>query len=88
VVVLSACEAGRSSVRWGEEAVGMTRVWLHAGAKAVVATPVIVADDDACVLLGAMHTGLAAGLGASEALAQAASETGIVAPFQVYGSGF
>ena len=88
VVVLSACEAGRSSVRWGEEAVGMTRVWLHAGARAVVATPVIVADDAACELLGAMHTGLATGLGASEALAQAAIETGIVAPFQVYGSGF
>src|SRR5699024_2580822 len=29
-VVLSACEVGRSTVRWGEEAVGMTRSWLHA----------------------------------------------------------
>lgn len=88
VVVLSACEAGRSSVRWGEEAVGMTRVWLHAGTRAVVAAPVIVADDAACDLLGAMHAGLATGLGVSEALARASVETGIVAPFQVYGSGF
>lgn len=87
-VVLSACEVGRSSVRWGEEAVGMTRVWLHAGARAVVAAPVVVADDDACELLSAMHEGLAAGHAPSVALAEASRRTGIVAPFQVHGAGF
>lgn len=88
VVVLSACEVGRSSVRWGEEAIGMTRIWLHAGTRAVVAAPVIVADDAACELLGAMHESLASGIPPSEALAEAASRTGIVAPFQVHGAGF
>ncbi|MFB7894030.1 CHAT domain-containing protein [Microbacterium sp. NPDC056044] len=88
VVVLSACEVGRSSVRWGEEAVGMTRVWLYAGVRSVVAAPVIVADDDACDLLAAMHEGLAAGQAPSEALAAASVRTGIVAPFQVHGAGF
>jgi CHAT domain-containing protein len=87
-VVLSACEVGRSAVRWGEEAVGMTRVWLHAGARSVVAAPVIVADDEACELLAAMHDGLAAGVSPSEALAAASERTGIVAPFQVHGAGF
>ncbi|WP_239066232.1 CHAT domain-containing protein [Microbacterium hibisci] len=87
-VVLSACEVGRSSVRWGEEAVGMTRVWLHAGARSVVAAPVVVADDDACELLGALHDGLAAGIPPSVALVQASERTGIVAPFQVHGAGF
>ena len=87
-VVLSACEVGRSSVRWGEEAIGMTRVWLHAGARAVVAAPVVVADDDACELLAAMHGGLAAGITPSEALAAASERTGVVAPFQVHGAGF
>jgi tetratricopeptide (TPR) repeat protein len=87
-VVLSACEVGRSSVRWGEEAVGMTRIWLHAGVRSVVAAPVVVADDDACELLGAMHEGLAAGVAPSEALAAASERTGIVAPFQVHGAGF
>lgn len=87
-VVLSACEVGRSSVRWGEEAVGMARVWLHAGTRAVVAAPVVVADDDACELLSAMHEGLAAGVGPSEALAAASERTGIAAPFQVHGAGF
>ncbi|WP_249353765.1 CHAT domain-containing tetratricopeptide repeat protein [Microbacterium sp. 2FI] len=87
-VVLSACEVGRSSVAWGEEAVGMTRIWLHAGTRCVVAAPVIVADDDACELLAAMHDGLAAGVSPSEALAAASERTGIVAPFQVHGAGF
>ncbi|WP_240948867.1 CHAT domain-containing protein [Microbacterium salsuginis] len=87
-VVLSACEVGRSSVRWGEEAIGMTRIWLHAGTHSVVAAPVIVADDVACELLGAMHEGLAAGSSPSEALAAASERTGIVAPFQVHGAGF
>lgn len=87
-VVLSACEVGRSSVRWGEEALGMTRVWLHAGVRSVIAAPVIVADDAACELLAAMHEGLAAGVAPSEALAAASVRTGIVAPFQVHGAGF
>ncbi len=87
-VVLSACEVGRSSVRWGEEAIGMTRGWLHAGTRSVVAAPVIVADDAACELLTAVHEGMAAGETPSEALARAAEDTGIIAPFQVHGSGF
>jgi hypothetical protein len=87
-VVLSACEVGRSSVRWGEEAIGMTRIWLHAGTRSVVAAPVVVADDAACELLGAMHRGLAGGAAPAEALADAAESTGIVAPFQVHGVGF
>jgi tetratricopeptide (TPR) repeat protein len=87
-VVLSACELGRSSVRWGEEAIGMTRAWLHAGTRCVVASPAVVADDVACDLLAAMHVGLAAGLVPAEALARAADETGIIAPFQAHGAGF
>lgn len=87
-VVLSACEVGRSSVRWGEEALGMTRIWLHAGTRSVIAAPVVVADDNACELLGAVHEGLAAGVAPSVALAEAAERTGIVAPFQVHGAGF
>lgn len=88
VVILSACEVGRSSVRWGEEAVGMTRAWLHAGAGCVIAAPVVVADDDACVLLGAVHAELAAGREPAEALAAAQRSTGVVAPFQCHGAGF
>ncbi|MGQ3011147.1 CHAT domain-containing protein, partial [Microbacterium aurantiacum] len=88
LVVLSACEGGRSAVRWGEEAIGMSRVWLHAGARSVIAAPVIVADDDACELLGAVHVALAERQAPAEALAAASARTGIVAPFQVHGAGF
>ena len=38
VVLLSACEVGRSQVRYGEELVGMTTAWLHAGVRCVVAS--------------------------------------------------
>lgn len=87
-VLLSACEAGRTSVRWGEEAVGMTRAWLHSGADAVIAAPVVVADDDACEVLGAVHADLAAGLAPAEALARATERTGIRTPFLTRGNGF
>jgi len=87
-VILSACELGRSSVRWGEEALGMTRVWLHAGADCVIAAPVAVPDDVAGELLSAVHTGLSAGAAPAVALAQAAVGTGLTAPFQCHGNGF
>ncbi|MFJ6533416.1 CHAT domain-containing protein [Microbacterium sp. NPDC091662] len=87
-VILSACELGRSSVRWGEEALGMTRVWLHAGADCVIAAPVAVPDDVAGELLSAVHTGLSAGAPPAVALARAAVDTGLSAPFQCHGGGF
>lgn len=87
-VVLSACEVGRSSVRWGEEALGMTRVWLHAGTRCVIAAPVVVADAVAGELLAALHEGLAAGDEPAMALAAASARTGLRTPFQCHGSGF
>lgn len=87
-VVLSACELGRSSVRWGEEALGMTRVWLHAGTDCVIAAPVVVPDDVASELLSAVHSGLSRGDAPAMALAAASEETGHRTPFQCHGSGF
>ncbi len=88
LVVMSACEVGRSSVRGGEEAIGMTRIWLHAGTSCVIAAPVVVADDVACELLGEMHVDLAAGAAPSDALAAASARTGLIAPFMAHGAGF
>ncbi|MFV0374316.1 CHAT domain-containing protein [Microbacterium sp.] len=87
IVVLSACEVGRSTVRWGEEALGMTRAWLHAGVRCVISAPVSVGDADACLLLPALHRGLAAGVTPAEALVAATLQTGIAAPFQCHGAG-
>jgi CHAT domain-containing protein len=88
-VVLSACEVGRSSVRWGEETIGMTVAWLHAGARCVLASPALVNDDAACEVLAGTHERLAAGQPPSVALADAtdAASLGAPAPFICFGSG-
>jgi hypothetical protein len=69
VVLLSACEVGRSSVRWGEELIGMTAAWLHAGARCVIASPAAVNDVAAHDALVRVHTALAAGVDPATALA-------------------
>jgi tetratricopeptide (TPR) repeat protein len=89
-VILSACELGRSSVRWGAETIGMSVAWLHAGARTVVASPASVADDVACEVLTATHARLAEGAPAAEALADAArtvDDAGL-SPFLCFGSGW
>jgi tetratricopeptide (TPR) repeat protein len=71
VVLLSACEVGRSTVRWGEELIGMATAWLHAGTRCVIASPAAVADQAAYDALLAVHRGLASGLTPAAALAAA-----------------
>ena len=76
LVVLSACELGRVSVRSGEEAVGMSAAWLHAGARTVVSSPALVADDVACEVLAGWHHRVAEGEAPADALADAAGDLG------------
>ena len=71
VVLLSACEVGRSTVRWGGELIGMTTAWLHAGARCVIASPAAVNDQAAYDVLVAVHQQLAAGVDPAAALAAA-----------------
>nr|WP_232523486.1 CHAT domain-containing protein [Nocardioides sp. MAH-18] len=70
VVLLSACEVGRSTVRSGEELIGMTTAWLHAGARCVIASPAAINDRAAYDVLVAVHQRLAAGLDPAAALAE------------------
>ncbi|WP_109507007.1 CHAT domain-containing protein [Nocardioides speluncae] len=84
VVLLSACEVGRSSVRYGEELIGMTSAWLHAGARCVIASPAAVSDEVAHDVLVKMHAGLGGGADPAAALAAAvppAAADGPPAPF-------
>ncbi|WP_175507754.1 CHAT domain-containing protein [Nocardioides terrae] len=74
VVLLSACEVGRSTVRWGEELIGMATAWLHAGARCVIASAAAVADQAAYDALLTVHHGLAHGLEPAAALAAAVPE--------------
>ena len=71
VVLLSACEVGRSTVRWGDELIGMATAWLHAGARCVVASPAAVNDRAAYDVLVAVHQQLATGVEPAAALAAA-----------------
>lgn len=82
VVLLSACEVGRSSVRHGEELIGMTTAWLHAGVQWVIASAAAVNDEVAHDTLVAVHAGLRAGLDPAAALAAVEHREGTApAPF-------
>jgi tetratricopeptide (TPR) repeat protein len=90
-VVLSACELGRSSVRWGAETIGMTAAWLHAGASSVTASPTRVNDDVACEVLSEFHHQLSRGERPAFALATASSlapADGPPASFMCFGAGW
>lgn len=86
VVVLSACELGRSTARWGEETIGMARAWLHSGVRCVIAAPCTVNDAATSDYLAAVHSGLAGGLSPSDALL--AADPDERAPFLAFGAGF
>jgi hypothetical protein len=91
LVVLSSCELGRSSVRSGDEVVGMTAAWLHAGALCVTSSPTLVADDVACEVLAGWHARVAKGDPPADALSDAAGDLDPEAapsPFVSFGAGW
>jgi tetratricopeptide (TPR) repeat protein len=90
-VVLSSCELGRSSVRWGAETIGMTAAWLHAGVRSVTASPTRVNDDLACEVLSEFHRQVSLGCPPAHALASASAvvpDDGPPAPFMCFGAGW
>lgn len=90
-VVLSACELGRATVRAGEETLGMTAAWQHAGARTVVASPVRVNDETACEVLSVHHSRLVAGDRPAVALAAAIGTVpagSAPAPLLCFGAGW
>jgi CHAT domain-containing protein len=87
-VVLSACELGRASVRSGEESVGMTAAWLHAGTRTVLSSPVVIADDVACETLARWHARVARGESPADALAEVSATAEDVVPLLTFGAGW
>lgn len=87
-VVLSACELGRVSVRSGEEAIGMSAAWLHAGARTVLSSPVLVADDVACETFARWHALVATGTAPADALARVVEAADDVVPVLSFGGGW
>jgi CHAT domain-containing protein len=69
VVVLSACDAGLTGVRSGEEVQGLVAALLTLGTGAVVAAVAPVADDLTAAFALDLHARLAAGVAPPSALA-------------------
>lgn len=69
VVVLSACEVGRATVRPGGEVLGLASVLLRLGAEAVVAALAPLRDEVAALVAPAFHRALREGAGPAAALA-------------------
>ncbi len=85
-VVLSACDVGRSTVRAGEEALGLTSVLLQLGTAGVVAGVARVHDDAAADIMQRYHGQLARGCDAAEALAVVAGQVEVPSPFVCFGA--
>ena len=70
-VVLSACDAGRSSVRPGDEVMGLAAAFLGLGSTTLVATVLPIPDGAAVGLMRQMHRLIRSGVPVAEALRQA-----------------
>jgi tetratricopeptide (TPR) repeat protein len=80
VVVLAACDVGRSTVRAGDELMGLSAAFLALGTSQVVASVVPIPDAETVPLMVALHRRLAAGMPTVPALAAAQAELGSGAP--------
>jgi hypothetical protein len=87
-VVLSACEVGLTTIRPGDEALGLATVLLNLGTRSVIAGVARVGDEVAEQTMAAYHAKLAAGADSAAALAGALAETDadVVPPFVNFGA--
>lgn len=85
-VVLSACELGRSTMRAGDEALGLTSVLLRLGSRSVISGVARVHDDVAAEVMASYHAELAAGMDSAQSLALAVAKAPSPAPFVCFGA--
>jgi tetratricopeptide (TPR) repeat protein len=71
VVILAACDVGRSAVRAGDELMGLSASFLALGTRHVIASVVPVPDAETAPLMVTLHQLLAAGQPITASLAQA-----------------
>jgi CHAT domain-containing protein len=88
-LVLSACDAGLSGVRPGDELMGLAGALFALGMSTLVASVIPVPDAATTRLMLALHQGLQAGAGPAEALAHARSgqDPAVAASFVCFGAG-
>jgi hypothetical protein len=87
-VVLSACDLGQATVRPGDEALGLTRAFLHSGTSTVISGVAKVSDRGAADLMADYHRRLAAGSAPAHALADALAAADEPMPFACFGAGW
>ena len=71
IVVLAACDVGRSAVRAGDEVMGLSAAFLALGTRQIIASVVPVPDAETAPLMIAFHRLLAAGESAAMSMALA-----------------
>ena len=90
LVLLSACEVGRATVRAGGEALGLASVLLRTGVACVVAALAPLPDETALAVMTRTHQMLRSGVPVAGALLAATTErqdaTGDPVPLQVFGA--
>jgi len=89
LMVLSACEAGRSAVFDGNELMGLAAAVLGLGTRTLIASVCPVDDEAASGLMVDLYRRLQAGAGPAEALAaaRAATDSAATAGFVCFGAG-
>jgi CHAT domain-containing protein len=87
-VVLSACDLGQATVRSGDEALGLTRAFLHSGTSTVISGVAKVSDVGAADLMSDYHRRLATGSPPAYALADALAAADEPIPFACFGAGW
>jgi len=66
----------------------MTAAWLHAGARTVLSSPVVIADDLACETLARWHALVARGESPADALADVCATAEDAVPLLAFGAGW
>jgi CHAT domain-containing protein len=74
LVVLSACNSGRGEVENGEEIIGLTRAFLHAGTTSLVASLWLLSDESAQKITNRFYQEIKMGTSPSAAMIKAARE--------------
>jgi CHAT domain-containing protein len=74
LVVLSACNSGRGEVENGEEIIGLTRAFLHAGTTSLVVSLWLLSDESAQSITGRFYREIKKGSSPSAAMVRAARE--------------
>jgi CHAT domain-containing protein/tetratricopeptide (TPR) repeat protein len=74
LVVLSACNSGRGEVENGEEIIGLTRAFLHAGTTSLVASLWLLSDESAQKITNRFYQEIKMGTSPSAAMIRAARE--------------